>query len=200
MTGNRLSPAQAGFLAGWLQALLSTTPAAAPASTSGRYTAPLACVALPDNGLLPPAELGAVIPARYGRSPVLPLYQWWEAPWQVIAPATPPHCCIGAGFGSETLRRRRSCRRSTPSAAVASHRATSASTSTSSTGAGGPSIVMHNRCITGSITDAYILHPVHRSSREPCALERHSQLPISEQGCVCDTAVTRPCVLGCAAT
>lgn len=65
------------------------------------YTAPLACVALPANQPLSAEELGQVIPTIYGRSPVLPLYQWWEAPWQLPqehAKArcgfTPTHLCF----------------------------------------------------------------------------------------------------------
>ena len=65
------------------------------------YTAPLACVALPANQPLSAEELGEVIPTIYGRSPVLPLYQWWEAPWQLPqehAKArcgfTPTHLCF----------------------------------------------------------------------------------------------------------
>ena len=66
------------------------------------FTAPLVCVALPDNvPLTVDGELGAVIPAIYGRSPVLPLYQWWESPWQLPAEHakarcgfTPTHLCF----------------------------------------------------------------------------------------------------------
>ena len=71
------------------------------------FTAPLVCVPLqgnagePVDAPLSGDELGAVIPAIYGRSPVLPLYQWWEAPWQLPqehAKArcgfTPTHLCF----------------------------------------------------------------------------------------------------------
>ena len=65
------------------------------------YSAPLTCVALPQTSPLSAEELGQVIPAIYGRSPVLPLYQWWEAPWQLPqehAKArcgfTPTHLCF----------------------------------------------------------------------------------------------------------
>lgn len=63
------------------------------------YTAPLSCVALPHNTPLSSPELGQVIPAMYGRSPVLPLYQWWIAPWQLPQEHAKARC----GFTSTHL-------------------------------------------------------------------------------------------------
>ena len=53
--------AQASFLAGWISCHFASSNTTVAAS---HYTAPLACVALPTNGLLPKEELGSVIPPR----------------------------------------------------------------------------------------------------------------------------------------
>jgi hypothetical protein len=72
-----------------------------PAQQAVAFTAPVVAVALPHATPLRAAELGSVIPECYGRSPVLPLYQWWMHPWQLPAEHakarvgfTPAHLCF----------------------------------------------------------------------------------------------------------
>eukprot|EP01052_Picozoa_sp_SAG31_P003283 SAG31_NODE_125_length_23649_cov_7.156202_1_plen_383_part_00 len=80
--------AQASFLAGWISGRIidnSISHQLSPPSSSSilAYTAPVSCVALPENQILSSDTIGSVIPAIYGRSPVLPLYQWWLHPWKL---------------------------------------------------------------------------------------------------------------------